>query len=217
MRYKFFEPAENYILLDFGNKIEEKTNKYILAMADRIVHKAVLDVVPAYSSILIEYNNKIAGPDELKRYIKKVKPGPDVSNGRLINIPVVYGGQAGPDLKKVSEANGISQEEVIKIHSSSEYRVYMLGFMPGFCYLGGMDERIACDRLDKPRLKIPAGSVGIAGMQTGIYPEESPGGWNIIGKTNFKFYRPNEEEPFPIKAGDIVKFVAAGKEDVSSL
>lgn len=213
MHYKLIELADNYILLDFGNKIEEKTNKYILAMAECISHEAVLDVIPAYSSLLIEYDNKKADADEMMRYLKKIKTGNAVVQSRLIEIPVVYGGHAGPDLQRVADVNGLTAEEVVDIHCSREYRVYMLGFLPGFCYLGGMDERIACERLDNPRLKIPAGSVGIAGIQTGIYPEESPGGWNLIGKTDFVFYNILDEDPFPIKAGDRVKFVKAVEKD----
>lgn len=214
MHYKFFNPADNYILLDFGNKIEESINKYILALAESISHEAVMDVIPAYSSLLIEYNNKKTDAKTLKNYIKKLKPGEVTTISRLIEIPVVYGGEAGPDLARVAAINDLTEEEVIDIHCKREYRVYMLGFLPGFCYLGGMDERIACERLEKPRLKIPAGSVGIAGMQTGVYPEESPGGWNLIGKTDFVLYRPLDANPFPIKAGDRIKFAKASKKDV---
>jgi KipI family sensor histidine kinase inhibitor len=207
MRFKFYEPAENYVLLEFGNKIDEKTNEYIIALAGAIDNEAVLDIVPAYSSLLIEYDKNKTSPKAFKDYLRKLKPGKRPGHGRIIEVPVVYGGEYGPDLMHVATVNGLSEDEVISLHCGREYRVFMLGFMPGFCYLGGMDKRIACERLDKPRLKIPKGSVGIAGMQTGIYPEESPGGWRLIGRTDFEFFKPGSAEPFPIIAGDRIKFI----------
>lgn len=206
MHFKVFEPAENYLLLEFGNKIDEKTNSYIIALAGCIDHDAVVEVIPAYSSLLIEYDNNSISSKTLIKYIKRLKPDCLKYSGRRIEIPVVYGGVYGPDIGHVAKVNGLTEEEVINLHCSREYRVYMLGFMPGFCYLGGLDNRIACERLEKPRLRIPKGSVGIAGSQTGIYPSDSPGGWMLIGRTSFELYRPDESNPFPVKAGDIIKF-----------
>ncbi len=213
MHYKVFNPAENYILLDFGNKIDEKLNKYVIALAECIKHKAIIEIIPAYSNLLIEYDSNEIGVKALKTYLKRLRPVISETQGKIIEIPVVYGGEYGPDLSFVARRNGISEEEVISLHSSIIYRVYMLGFLPGFCYLGGMDSRISCERLEMPRLKIPKGSVGIAGMQTGIYPEASPGGWRLIGRTAFELFRPQEIEPFPIHAGDNVKFTPISRED----
>jgi len=214
MRYKVAYPAENYMLLDFGNIISEDINNYVIGLAESINHEAVIEVVPAYSSILIEYDDKKINQKLLAKYIKSLKPALTYVTGREFKIPVVYGGEYGPDLKYVARLNRLTEEEVVKIHCSKNYRVYMLGFMPGFCYLGGMDDRIACERLEKPRLRIPKGSVGIAGMQTGIYPGESPGGWMLIGRTPYELYRPGDKNPFPIKAGDTIKFVRHNPEDV---
>ena len=124
----------------------------------------------------------------------------------VIHVPVLYGGEYGPDLQYVAEYNSLAEDEVIEIHSSSACLVYMLGFTPGFCYLGGMDQRIATPRRETPRLKIPAGSVGIADGQTGIYPIESPGGWQIIGKTPVRLFSPDQKPEFLFNAGDYIQF-----------
>ena len=131
----------------------------------------------------------------------------NVVNSRTVEIPTLYGGENGPDLSFVAEHNGLTVEEVVRIHSSRDYPVYMMGFTPGFPYLGGMDGRIAAPRLNSPRTNVPAGSVGIAGEQTGIYPMESPGGWQIIGRTETTLFDPNHEKPFLLAPGDQVRFV----------
>ncbi len=131
--------------------------------------------------------------------------------GKTVIIPVCYGGEYGPDLAFVAQHTGLSEEEVVKIHTSRTYRVYMLGFLPGFPYLGGMDERIATPRLETPRTRIPAGSVGIAGTQTGFYPMESPGGWRIIGRTPIKAFDPFSDTPFLLFPGDFVQFKSIGE------
>lgn len=131
----------------------------------------------------------------------------------IVEIPVLYGGEYGPDIENIATHNNLSIEEVIKIHTSGEYLVYMLGFTPGFPYLGGMDKRIATPRLKTPRTKIPGGSVGIAGEQTGVYPIESPGGWQLLGRTPLNFFDPNNEKPFLINAGEYIKFVQISEEE----
>src|SRR5262249_50291792 len=126
---------------------------------------------------------------------------------RVIEVPTIYGGEFGPDLDFVAQYHNLTPEEVIRIHSERDYRVFMLGFTPGFPYLGEVDERIATPRLDIPRKRVPAGSVGIAAKQTGIYPIESPGGWRLIGQTSLTLFDPGREPPFLIDAGDTVRFV----------
>ena len=127
---------------------------------------------------------------------------------KVVYIPVCYGGEFGPDLDFVAEHNGLSVDEVVQIHTSTPYLIYMLGFTPGFPYLGGMSERLATPRLEKPRTKIPAGSVGIAGSQTGFYPIESPGGWRLIGSTPIKAFNFVIENPFLFDAGNYLHFVS---------
>jgi len=138
---------------------------------------------------------------------------------RLGEIPTLYGGEYGPDIGAVAQHNGISEAEVISIHSGADYLVYMMGFLPGFPYLGGMSERIATPRLQTPRPSIPAGSVAIAERQTGIYPVESPGGWRIIGRTPVRLFDPGREPPVGIEPGDYLRFVPvdeSGYADVQS-
>jgi inhibitor of KinA len=134
-------------------------------------------------------------------------------SGRLVKIPVLYGGEMGPDLGEVARHNNLTEQEVIETHASGDYQVYMIGFAPGFPYIGGMPEKIATPRRQSPRLSIPAGSVGIAGKQTGIYPLETPGGWQIIGRTPLRLFRPEADPPSLLQAGDRVQFVPITEEE----
>ena len=131
----------------------------------------------------------------------------------VIHVPAIYGGEYGPDLHYVAEFNCLSEDDVITIHSSVACLVYMFGFTPGFCYLGGMDKRIATPRQETPRLKIPAGSVGIAGEQTGIYPLLSPGGWQLIGRTPLLLFNPDRKPVFLFNAGDYIQFYPVDMEE----
>jgi inhibitor of KinA len=141
----------------------------------------------------------------LERIIKEIAAAA-APPARTVDIPVCYGGEFGPDLAEVAARNGLSAEEVIRIHASAEYLVYMIGFAPGFPYLGGMSGRIAAPRRSTPRLAIPAGSVGIAGEQTGVYPLETPGGWQLIGRTPIALFLPVRSPPSLLRAGDKVRF-----------
>jgi len=163
--------------------------------------------VPAYSSLAVIYDPTLIDFGGVKRAVEGVEASAESFEGELVEIPVVYGGEYGPDLEFVAKHSGLSVDEVIEIHSKPVYRVYFLGFLPGFAYLGGMDERIAAPRLERPRLKVPSGSVGIAGKQTGIYPIESPGGWRLIGRTPLRLFNPEKEPPTLLQPGDRVKFV----------
>jgi inhibitor of KinA len=133
--------------------------------------------------------------------------GESSADARTVEVPVSYGGGDGPDLAAVAAFAGCPEDEVIRLHTATEYRVYMLGFLPGFPYMGLVNEKIAMPRLDSPRLRVPPGSVGIAGLQTGIYPFESPGGWRIIGRTALRLFDESRPDPFLFKAGDRVRFV----------
>nr|WP_010647976.1 5-oxoprolinase subunit PxpB [Oceanobacillus massiliensis] len=135
----------------------------------------------------------------------------------IVHIPVLYGGESGPELTAVASLNGMTEEEVIAIHSGTDYLIYMMGFIPGFPYLGGMSKRIAAPRLSKPRSEIPAGSVGIAGEQTGIYPLKSPGGWQIIGQTPVKTYDAARQPPILLQAGNYIRFNAIDAEEFESI
>lgn len=144
---------------------------------------------------------------------EQVWAGTEEEAANVIHIPVCYSGEYGPDLQTVAEHHGYSVDEVIELHTNREYRVYMLGFAPGFAYLGGMSEKLYAPRKAVPRVQIPAGSVGIGGLQTGIYPLETPGGWNIIGRTPLAMFRPWDKQPTLLRAGDRVRFVAIGPQE----
>jgi len=211
-----FKPlGDSALLVSFGEVIDEETNDRVHALA-KAIEKAnfewLVEVVPAYSSLAVIYDPKLIDFDGVKRAIQGLEFSAEKFEGKLVEIPVLYGGEYGPDLEFVAEYNGLTPEEVIEIHSKPVYRVYFLGFLPGFAYLGGMDERIATPRLEKPRLKVPAGSVGIAGKQTGIYPLESPGGWRLIGRTPLRLFNPSKEPPTLLQPGDKVKFVPIDEE-----
>ena len=198
--------GDSTLVIEFGKDIDLYTNKlvqFVFSKTEKRLYKNLFikDVYPTYKSLVINYDNLAIDYQALK---KKIEPlifeiidnyDKNVSNDKVLEIPVKYGGEFGPDLKIMSKKLNISEESIINIHSSAIYRIYMIGFMPGFPYLGGLDERISFPRLSTPRIKVPAGSVGIAGKQTGIYPFESPGGWNIIGRTELSLFDVDANPP----------------------
>ncbi len=216
-----FRPlGDSALLISFGEVIDEEVNDRVHALA-RAIEKAkfewLVEVVLAYSSLAVIYNAMLVDFEGVKKAIQELEFSAKRSEGKTVEIPVVYGGEYGPDLEFVARHTGLSVDEVIEIHSKPVYRVYFLGFLPGFAYLGGMDERIATPRLEKPRLKVPAGSVGIAGKQTGIYPLESPGGWRLIGRTPLRLFNPKQEPPTLLQPGDRVKFVPIKEDEFMEL
>ena len=207
--------------VDFGNVIEEKTNDKVMEL-EKAMQKAqipgILEMVPSYRALMVQYDPMLISYQQLTERIielnQTLQAGSSVQSKKLIRlIPCCYGGEYGEDLKGMETITGFSQEEIIRIHAGMDYKIYMLGFLPGFVYLGGMDERIAAPRLDTPRIAIPAGSVGIGGKQTGVYPIASPGGWRLIGTTPVKFYDPTAEEPILCKAGEYIRFVPVTPEE----
>lgn len=208
--------GDSTLILSFGEIIDEKLNIEVHRCTDFLNSKIlnysyIIDIYPTYNSIVIDYDPQKIFYEDIKKEIEILLSEIDISNDeiitpKIINIPVKYGGDHGPDLERMSQSLNISQDEIIKIHSSKNYRVYMLGFMPGFPYLGGLDKKISFPRLNKPRLSVPSGSVGIAGDQTGVYPFKSPGGWNIIGKTKLKLFDKSNDPPNLITTGSYIKF-----------
>jgi inhibitor of KinA len=210
--------GDSTLVVNLGEDIDIKTNQ----MLHEIVHlleidfkhsNYIEDIYPTFNSIIIDYDNLLIDFENLKllinekllSFIKKYNVGSEEE--RIIEVPVMYGGENGPDLSMMSEKLNISEEKIIEIHASNLYRIFMIGFMPGFPYLGGLNTKISFPRLSTPRISVPAGSVGIAGMQTGIYPFESPGGWNIIGKTEIKLFDINLNPPALLEAGTNLRFV----------
>ncbi|WP_277250857.1 5-oxoprolinase subunit PxpB [Peptoniphilus vaginalis] len=216
---KFLTAGDSAIVMEFGDTIEKEINARIAAVVESLKTKSIdgiLDILPTYRSILINYDPVKISYGELLDTLKglsKADSGEQSDEVRLIEIPTLYGGEYGPDIDFVAENAKLSKEEVIKIHSGTDYLVYMMGFMPGFTYLGGLDERIATPRLKSPRLKIEPGSVGIAANQTGMYPLESPGGWQLIGRTPLKLFDDTKEPPVFIQAGDYIRYVSVNQEE----
>ena len=202
------------ISIDFGQVIDPKINRHIRQTIERIQElklDGITELVPTYCALLIQYDAMLYSYSDICNLMEPLLE-PSVTNDAndrvtVIEIPTVYGGDFGPDLGFVASHNNLSEDEVVSIHSGTDYLVYMLGFIPGFTYLGGMDPRIATPRLSSPRTLIPAGSVGIAGEQTGTYPSDSPGGWQIIGRTPVTMYDMSKEQAALLSAGDYVRYV----------
>jgi len=211
--------GDTAVLVRFGNKISVDINNQLhelSTMIEKSGMEGIIEMVPAYSDLLVLYNPLIISYKDLENKLKKLIAEPLTQNKtehQLVKIPVCYDQDFGIDLEEIAAHTSLSIEEIIQIHSSAKYLVYMLGFTPGFAYLGGMDERIACPRKKIPRQDIAAGSVGIADQQTGIYPIESPGGWQIIGRTPLKLFNPGSSSEFLCKAGDYVQFYRIDKNE----
>jgi len=221
---KFLKAGDSALVIELGNEISPVINfklKKITEFLDNLNKQGIRDLLPTYRSIIVYYNPLLVSFDEIKNIVEEncnfENEKTDEIEKEIVEIPVLYGGEYGPDLENIATHNNITTEEVIKIHTSGEYLVYMLGFTPGFPYLGGMSKKIATPRLKEPRTKIPAGSVGIAGEQTGVYPIESPGGWQLLGRSPLNFFNPNSDKPFLLKAGQYIKFVSITKEEYLKL
>lgn len=206
--------GDRAISIDFGQVIDPKINRHIRQTIERIKElqlEGIIELVPTYCALLVEYDVMQYSYSEICNIIEPIlEEGlTDTTNEMVtvVEVPTVYGGEFGPDLSFVASHNHLSEDEVISIHSGTDYLVYMLGFIPGFTYLGGMDPRIATPRLSSPRTLIPAGSVGIAGEQTGTYPSDSPGGWQIIGRTPVTMYDMSKAQAALLNAGDYVRYV----------
>ena len=199
-------------MVQFGDAISKNLHQQVFSFTRYLLdhpHDDVRNIHPSYNSVMVSLNSTstltsiseyvLSSIDSIKN-LESILP-------RTVEVPVMYGGENGPDLDKVSENTGLSSSEVIKRHSEAEYRVYFIGFSIGFPYLGGMDLSIATPRLDSPRKSVPKGSIGIAGDQTGIYPLSSPGGWNLIGRTEMDIFNVDDPEQSALQMGDCVKFI----------
>ena len=205
--------GDDSILVKFGEEIDSKINSKVLSLSSYLSNNKIPDIkdfTVGYSTVLIFYDSlNISHYLFLKKIreivTKKLKKN-KISDQKVVEIPVLYSKEFGLDLDSVSNQTGLIVEEIIRLHTNKEYIVYTMGFTPGFPYLGGLDKKLAVPRLKKPRIKVEKGSVGITGTQTGIYPIESPGGWNIIGRTPIELFNSNSDSPSILKPGDKVKF-----------
>lgn len=210
---KLSPSGDSALVISFGNEISEILNSKVRSLKlalEKVRLLGIVETTPTYCSLMVHYNPLEISYEALSEAVMstlETLDEIDLPAPSVIEIPTLYGGDYGPDLENVAKYHEMLPEDVVKIHASGQYRIYMLGFTPGFPYLGGMDERIATPRLETPRTKIHAGSVGIAGAQTGIYPIDSPGGWQIIGRTPLSLYDPGRAEPILLKAGETIKFI----------
>jgi inhibitor of KinA len=213
--------GDRSLLVELGADISSSVNQRVQELfnaVDRHRFKGVLDLVPSYRSLLIIYDPLCISPDEIKTGINDIWKNPDQSRlpqSQTVKIPVVYGGDHGPDLKRVAQYHNLTPREVVGFHTSPFYRVYMIGFTPGYPYLGEVPDAIATPRRETPRTLVPKGSVGIAQKQTGIYPVDSPGGWQIVGWTPVKFFDPHGQPPSRLVMGDRVQFYAITAQEVA--
>jgi inhibitor of KinA len=212
--------GDTAILVRVGDTIDATTHARVRAVCDALDRAPIpglIEFVPAYAAVAVHYDpaafgDVVDGPlagiaaalENRLADLEVAVPPP----GRLVEVPVRYGGAHGPDLAEVAQHAGMTSAEVVREHAAAEYTVYMIGFAPGFPYLGGLAERLALPRRETPRLVVPAGSVAIGGRQTGIYPLQMPGGWHIIGRTSMRLFRPEDNPPTLLRLGDRVRFIA---------
>ena len=209
---RFLPCGDSAVTVEFGNRIDDQLNGAVHAFASAVEalgHPAIREVVPTYRSATVHYLPHLL---EYAALVQLLRPLTETQGGAgpfgaPVEIPVLYGGPWGPDLEEVAAHCGMTPEQVIAAHSAPCYRIYMLGFTPGFPYLGGMDPRLATPRRKEPRIRIPAGSVGIAGSQTGVYHIESPGGWQLIGRTPLRLFDLGFDPPILLQAGRSIRFV----------
>ena len=211
------------LLVEYGDVIDPDVNNKVRSMAiimEKESSKSVIETIPTYRSLLIIYDPAITNPAKLKKEILALEerlsqikiPPPDT-----VEIPVCYGEEFGPDIQFVADHNSITKDDVVRIHSGADYQIYMIGFTPGFPFLGGLPKELHTPRLETPRSFVPERSVGIANNQTGIYPLASPGGWQLIGKTPLRLFAPEHSNPFIYKVGDRIKFKPISAEDYNRL
>jgi KipI family sensor histidine kinase inhibitor len=206
--------AESALLIQITN--EERIDPAIVAQAAALAHAleelaipGVTDIVPAYTTVTVSFDPREVDPGDLGARIERLASETSATaqpTGRQVTIPIAYGGTFGPDLDDVAAHAGLSPEEVIARHAGGNYLVAVMGFAPGWAYLLGLPPELAIPRLSNPRTRIPPGSLGIGGEQTGIYPLATAGGWRLIGRTPLRMFDPNREEPFFLHSGDQVRF-----------
>lgn len=224
--------GDSALIVELGDAINESTHLRVQAAWRALAAEAlpgVSEAVPAYTTVTVFYDPAAvvragAPPEGIwgwlgERVRERLKNPPKSAKvkARTVEVPVCYGGEFGPDLGRVAAQAKLSPEDVIKRHAKAEYRVHLIGFAPGFPYLGGLPKELITPRHAKPRMAVPAGSVGIGGEQTGIYPQVTPGGWNLIGRTPLRLFRPQDDPPVLLQAGDIVKFRPVTAEEFAKL
>jgi KipI family sensor histidine kinase inhibitor len=217
-------PASDVALLAvLAAEPSESATAAVLALCDALAATpppGLVDLRPAYTSLLVVFDPRVTTHGEIERAVTSLLPAPRLAlapAGRTVDIPVCYEGENGPDLADVARGAGLTTQEAVSLHAGSSYRVAFLGFSPGFAYLLGLPPRLATPRLPAPRLRVPAGSVGIAGGQTGLYPRATPGGWRLVGRTPASLFDPGRERASLLLPGDAVRFVSVTQREFDLL
>ncbi len=220
---RFRTAGDRGILVEYGDVIDPDVNNKVRSIAivmDEDPPVGVTEIIPTYRSLLIVYDPSVTQPDKLRRTLASLEARLGKINippPRTVELPVCYGAEFGPDIDTVADTNNLTVEEAIELHCEPEYLIYMVGFTPGFPFLGGLSEKLHTPRLETPRTLVPEGSVGIANNQTGIYPIASPGGWQLIGRTPVKLFAPWRKNPFLYQAGDRLKFKPISAEEYARI
>jgi len=215
--------SDRSLLVSFGGGVSLENHRRVrslLRLIDLSPLPGIVDLLPAYASILVRFDSLRLGHAEVAAHVRHLLARPEVAGaaeGRIVEIPVCYGAEFGPDLDEVARICRCAPQRVIDLHAGVVYHAYFLGFVPGFAYLGDLPETIACPRLRSPRRSVPAGSVGIAGAQTGIYPAAAPGGWRLIGRTPLRMFDAHRDPMSLLEIGDRVRFVPIGPERFDAL
>jgi inhibitor of KinA len=211
--------GDSALSVEFGVAIDPLINRKVQTLFKKLKSSppsGLIDLIPTYRSLLVQYDPIKLSFEDLQTIVFSLVDFSESAVetlGRIVEIPVCYGNGFGPDLEEMAAFHHLTEEEIITIHSGAIYQVYMIGFTPGFPYMGGLDPRLNTPRKEVPRKLVPAGTVGIAGQQTGIYPLDSPGGWQLIGRTTIKLFDLIRSEPFYLKPGDQVTFTPISKEE----
>ncbi|WP_296058504.1 5-oxoprolinase subunit PxpB [uncultured Amphritea sp.] len=215
--------GENALIIYFGEKTDPRVSSQVqqaVTILETELSGKLIDMVPSYASLLVIYDQLATDHLEIRSGIRKVLSQlgeSDNREGNLVILPAYYSTESGPDLEALAQRADLSTEEVIKIHSEMEYRVYAIGFAPGFAYLGEVDERIAAPRLSTPRTRVPRGAIAIADRQTAVYPAVSPGGWNLIGLCPTRMFNPEAEPTMPVQVGDRIRFNPISRDEFFAL
>jgi inhibitor of KinA len=219
MTFRVVPAGDSAVVVEFEEKIDPEINRRAVAVAETIQTAGlpgIRDVVPTFRSVSVHFDPLRVDYARLLASLEREADRAATVGAREaepVRIPVCYGGELGPDLAAVAAFSGLAEQDVVRVHASRVYRVFMLGFVAGFAYLGIVDGRIAMPRHPAPRVRVPLGSVGVAGVQTGIYPAATPGGWQLIGRTPLKPFDPSRIDPFLLKAGDAVQFCPISREE----